>query len=97
LYLSSVKYLDTEDSGPAKLIVYPNPSNGIVGIKFDNNSAGNYVVLINNAQGQTVVNKEIEVYGNSYQQVATLQSGFYWIKLLNVASGMSSVSQLLIK
>jgi hypothetical protein len=97
LYLSSVKYVDAEDTGPAKLIVYPNPSNGIVGIKFDNNSAGKYVVLINNAQGQTVVSKEIEVYGNSYQQLATLQSGFYWIKLLNVASGMSSVSQLLIK
>jgi hypothetical protein len=97
LYFTTVKFVDAEADETIKFIVYPNPSNGIVGIKFDNISAGKYVVLINNAQGQTVVNKEIEVSGNSYQQVTTLQPGFYWVTLTDVASRKSCVNQLLIK
>lgn len=96
-YLSNIKYVDAGVEGPSKFNLYPNPSSGIVGIKFDNNSAGKYLVLINNAQGQTVVTKEIEVSGNAYQQIATLLRGFYWVKVVNVANQSSSVSQLLIK
>jgi hypothetical protein len=96
-YLSNIKYVDAGSDGPFKFNLYPNPSSGIVGIKFDNNSAGKYLVLINNAQGQTVVTKEIEVAGNGYQQVATLLRGFYWVKVVNVSNQLSSVNQLLIK
>jgi hypothetical protein len=96
-YFTNIKYIDGGSTKPTKFIVYPNPSNGIVGIKFDNITAGKYLVLINNTQGQTVINKEIEVSGNSYQQVATLSKGFYWVKLTNVASQLSCVNQLLIK
>lgn len=97
-YLSNVKYVDAGSSdGPLKFNLYPNPSSGIVGIKFDNNYAGKYLVLINNAQGQTIVTKEIEVAGNGYYQVATLLRGFYWVKVVNEATQMSSVNQLLIK
>ncbi len=96
-YFTDIKYVDTENNSPVKFNVYPNPSTGIVGIKFDNITAGKYVVLINNALGQTVVNKEIEVAGNSYQQVATLHKGFYWVRLTNVTSQLSSVNQLFIK
>ncbi|MBL7708548.1 MAG: T9SS type A sorting domain-containing protein [Chitinophagaceae bacterium] len=96
-YFTDIKYVDAENNSPVKFNIYPNPSTGIVGIKFDNITAGKYVVLINNALGQTVVNKEIEVAGNSYQQVATLHKGFYWVRLTNVASQLSSVNQLFIK
>jgi Secretion system C-terminal sorting domain len=96
-YFTNIKYIDAGSETPIKFIVYPNPSNGIVGIKFDNITAGKYVVLINNAQGQTVVSKEIEVAGYSYQQVATLIRGFYWVRLTNVANQLSCVNQLFIK
>jgi hypothetical protein len=96
-YFSNIKYIDAGSESPVKFIVYPNPSNGIVGIKFDNITAGKYLVLINNAQGQNVVSKEIEVSGNSYQQIATLTKGFYWVKLTNVANQLTCVNQLLIK
>lgn len=96
-YFTDIKYVDAENNSPVKFNIYPNPSTGIVGIKFDNITAGKYVVLINNALGQTVVNKEIEVAGNSYQQVATLHKGFYWVRLTNVTSQLSSVNQLFIK
>ncbi len=97
VYFSPTKYVDATDINPVKINVYPNPSNGIVGIKFDNNSAGKYVVLINNTQGQTVVRKEIEVSGNSYQQVAALQSGVYWVRVMDVTGRLSCVNQLFIK
>lgn len=96
-YFTDIKYVDAENNSPIKFNIYPNPSTGIVGIKFDNITAGKYVVLINNALGQTVVNKEIEVAGNSYQQVGTLHKGFYWVRLTNVTSQLSSVNQLFIK
>jgi hypothetical protein len=96
-YFTNIKYIDGGTTKPTKFIVYPNPSNGIVGIKFDNITAGKYLVLINNTQGQTVISKEIEVSGNSYQQVGTLSKGFYWVRLTSVASQLSCVNQLLIK
>jgi len=37
------------------------------------------------------------VTGSSYQQVATLQSGIYWLRLTDVTSQLSSVNQLFIK
>lgn len=97
-YFTNVRFVDlNEEKTGIKFIVYPNPSNGIVGIKFDNISAGKYIVLINNTQGQVVINKEIQVSGNSYQQVATLNKGFYWVRMVNAESGESTVNQLLIK
>lgn len=81
----------------AKFSVYPNPSTGIVGIKFDNSSAGRFDIQIYNAQGQVIVNKEIAVNGSSFVQVATLNSGNYWLRLTDKKSQESCVNQLLIK
>lgn len=96
-FISMVKSINTTSDVPVRFSLYPNPSNGIVGIKFDNILAGKYVVLIHNAQGQTIVEKEMEMRGNPYQQVATLQKGFYWVKVTDVATRLSAVNQLLIK
>jgi hypothetical protein len=96
-YLSPVKSVNSAGNFPIKFSLCPNPSNGIVGIKFDNIFAGKYLVLIHNTQGQTVAEKLIDASGNSYQQVGTLQRGVYWVRLTEVASQSSCVSQLLIK
>ncbi len=94
---SDIKQVQLKSSTSPKFIIYPNPSNGIVGIKFDNNQGGKMVLQIFNSHGQKVMQKEIEVAGSSYQQVATLQSGNYWVRLTDVTSQLSSVNQLFIK
>lgn len=94
---SEIKYVELENSELPKFTIYPNPSDGIVGIKFDNISSGQLLVQIFNAQGQNVIKKEIEVAEGSYLQVATLQRGVYWMKLTDVMSQLSCVNQLFIK
>jgi hypothetical protein len=94
---SEIKQVQLKSSESPKFIIYPNPSDGIVGIKFDNNQDGKKLLQIFNSHGQKVVEKDIEVKGSSYRQVATLKSGNYWVRLTDVATGMSSVSQLFIK
>ncbi|HVZ55634.1 MAG TPA: choice-of-anchor E domain-containing protein [Chitinophagaceae bacterium] len=95
--VSIVKTVDFGSALAPKFSLYPNPSNGVIGIKFDKNTSGKVLVQISNAQGQTVLKKELEVQGESYQQVATLQAGIYWLRLTDVTSRLSSVNQLLIK
>ncbi len=94
---SDVKQVTLKNSSLPKFIVTPNPSNGIVGIKFDNNEGGKMMLEIYNSQGQKVMQKEIVVSGTSYHQVATLQGGVYWLRLTDVTSQLSSVNQLFIK
>lgn len=94
---SEVKSMALEKSTLPGYTIYPNPSSGIVGIKFDNILSGKILVLISNAQGQTVTRREIEVSGPSYRQIATLQRGVYWLKMTDVTSHLSCVNQLFIK
>lgn len=77
--------------------LYPNPSSGIVGIKFVSVKAGKFLVQISNAQGQTVEKKEVTVAETDYKVVATLQKGLYYIKLIEVATGASCINQMLIQ
>jgi hypothetical protein len=94
---SNIKHVVMENSGSPKFSVYPNPSSGIVGIKFDNNSAGRFEIQIYNSQGQIVVNKAIVVGGSSYVQLGVLQGGNYWLRLTDKQSQMTCVNQLIIK
>ena len=94
---SNIQYVDMENSGSPKFSLYPNPSQGIVGIKFDNSSAGHYEIQIYNAQGQIIVNKAIVVSGSSYVQLGVLKGGNYWLRLTNKQSLESCVNQLIIK
>jgi hypothetical protein len=94
---SDIRQITLSNSTLPKFTVYPNPSDGIVGIKFDNNQGGKMTVQIYNAHGQTVVEKEIVATESSYQQIARLQSGVYWVKLTDMSSKLSIVNQLLIK
>ena len=92
-----IKSTELKSSGSPKFNFYPNPSNGIVGIKFDDNFDGKLFIRIFNIQGQAVVNKEMFVSGESYYQIATLQKGVYWLKLMDVTGKFSCINQLLIK
>ncbi len=96
-YFTVVRHVDIFNGNPVHFTVYPNPSDGIVGIKFDINSSGKFIVLINNELGQTVVNKEVTVSGGVYQQVATLNKGFYWVRVVDPLTRQSFVNQLFIK
>jgi len=94
---SNIRQVYLEKSDIPKFSLYPNPSDGIVGIKFDNILTGHFNIQIYNTQGQTVVNKEIAAGGSSYVQVAKLESGVYWLRITDKKSQQYSVNQLLIK
>lgn len=94
---SEIRSVELKNSTVPKINIYPNPSSGVVGIKFDNINTGKFLLQILNTQGQTVFSKEIEVSGNSFRQITTLQRGMYWLRLIDVTSHLSCVNQLLIK
>ncbi len=94
---SEVKYADLDRSVSPQFTLYPNPSEGIVGIKFDNIQSGQLMVQIFNTQGQKIMQKEIEAAGSSFRQLTVLQKGMYWLKVTDVTSRLSCVNQLFIK
>jgi hypothetical protein len=94
---STIKQVMLESSVSPKFNVFPNPSSGIVGIKFDNIPDGQMMIQIYNTQGQSVWKKEIVATGSSYQEIARLSTGMYWLKLTDLSSKLSSVNQLFIK
>lgn len=94
---SEIKYADLERSASPKFTLYPNPSSGIVGIKFDNIQSGQLMVQIYNTQGQKILQKSIEAAGSSYRQITVLQKGTYWLKVSDITTRLSIVNQLLIK
>ncbi len=87
-----------ESSVRAKFSVYPNPSKGIVGIKFDNKQHGYYNIQLLTTQGQVAMRKDVNVaVGSPYMEVATVVPGVYWLRVTDKKSLESSVTQLLIK
>jgi Secretion system C-terminal sorting domain len=94
---SDVKQIMLENSTSPKFFITPNPSDGIVGIKFVNNGGGKMKLQVFNIQGQQTAERDIDVSGSSYHQMPVLQKGMYWIKITDLASQLSAVSQLIIK
>ncbi len=94
---SEIRRITLKNSQTSPFILYPNPSNSVVGIKFDNIQSEKKVVEIFNSQAQKVISKEIVVSGSFYQLATPLQKGMYWIRVRDVATGLSSVNQLFIK
>lgn len=94
---TSTRFVDLDAAKKMEINVYPNPSDGIVGIKFANIIPGKYTVQISNAQGQTVYKRDWDLSGDSYRQITTLPSGTYWLRMTNVGTHASCVNQLLIK
>lgn len=94
---SNIRQVILENSDFPRFTLYPNPTNRIVGIKFDNIYTGHLNIQIYNTQGQTMVKKEMVVSGASYLQVASLESGVYWLRVTDMKTEKSCVNQLLIK
>lgn len=94
---SNIKQVMLGSSVNVKFSVFPNPSTGIVGIKFDNSTTGHYNIRIYNAQGQLVVNRDLTVSESSYVNLGTLKRGSYWLRLTDEKNQTSCVNQLLIK
>lgn len=94
---SEIKQVVLKNSENPKFFVTPNPSNGIVGIKFDNNGGGKMKLEIFNIQGQQAVNRDIEITGSSYYQLPVISKGMYWVRITDLSSQLSAVSQLIIK
>ena len=94
---TDIKSIDLENTDKPKINIFPNPSNGVVGIKFANISSGKFLIQISNTQGQTVFSKEEEIIGDGVRYITTLQRGMYWLRLIDVTSHLSCVNQLLIK
>ena len=94
---SEIRAVAMESSPIPKFSIYPNPSNGIVGIKFDNIPGGQMLIQVFNTEGRTVMKKDVATPGLSYLQMTPLLPGVYWIKMTDKKSRMSCVNQLIIK
>ena len=94
---SNTRKIELENSAGPRFSIYPNPSTGIVGIKFDNVPGVQYGLRIFNALGQVVVTKDLALGSSSYNHVAKLEPGVYWIRVTDKESNESSASQIIIK
>ena len=94
---SNIRQATMENSDFPRFTLYPNPSNGIVGIKFDYILSGHFNIQIFNTQGKVIVKKDVVANGSSYIKLATIESGVYWLRMTDVKSQESCVTQLLIK
>lgn len=94
---SNIKQISLQSSATTKFSVYPNPSSGIVGIKFDTGVEGKFNVQIFNTQGQVVMQKDIVATGEAPVQVGNLSNGVYWLRLTDKKTQSVSVAQILIK
>lgn len=81
----------------ATVSLYPNPSSGVVGLKFVNAKPGRFTAQVSNAQGQLVLTKEVTVAATDYKVIATLQKGFYYVKLTDPATGAFCINEMLIQ
>lgn len=94
---SDIRQVTLKNSTKPEFFISPNPSNGIVGIKFDNYRGGKFRMEVFSAVGQKMMQQEIQPVGSAYYQLGTLPKGMYWIKLTDVITDLSSINQLLIK
>ena len=94
---SNIKQIALQSSASTKFSIYPNPSTGIVGIKFDKEVYGKYNVQIFNTQGQMVMQKDIVAAGEAPITVGSLSDGVYWLRLTELKTQTISVAQVLIK
>jgi len=94
---SVIKQIYLGNSPVKKFTLFPNPSTGIVGIKFDALEGGKKTLEIFDSRGQKIMQKQILVAESSFQQLGTLPVGIYWVKISNEQNRLPDVSLLLIK
>ena len=95
---SNIREMELESSVVTKFSIYPNPSTGIVGIKFDNKMHGHFKIQLFNTQGQVAVKKDLLVsVGSPYIKIGSLVPGVYWLRVTDDKNRDLGVTQLLIK
>ncbi len=77
--------------------LYPNPSNGSIGIKFVSTRANNILVQVTNAAGQQVLTKNLQVATTDYKVLGNLPAGTYWVKITDLSSKTVAVKQLVVQ
>ena len=95
--LSTVKTIEFTNAQFHNVSVYPNPSNGSVGVKFINSKTSRVLVQVTGAGGQAVLTKEMPVAETDYKTLGTLPAGLYWVKITDVATKASCVKQLVVR
>lgn len=94
---SEVRPLDFANPLFSTISLYPNPSSGLVGIKFVAARAGAYSVQVSNAGGQVVSRKELKAAATDLKQLDALQKGMYYVKITEMATGAFCVQQLVVQ
>jgi len=94
---SEVRLVDFANPVFSTVSLYPNPSTGTVGLKFVAAKAGMYSVKISNTAGQLVINKDVQVAETDFKQLAALQRGTYYVKIIELSTGASCVQQLFVQ
>ena len=56
---STIRRVDLKNSDFPAFSLYPNPSSGVVGIKFDTDKGGHFTIQIYNTQGQLMTRKDV--------------------------------------
>ncbi|MBR9921568.1 MAG: T9SS type A sorting domain-containing protein [Bacteroidetes bacterium] len=73
-----------EQSLAGNLNVYPNPTNGVVFVRLEAFSAGTYQLNLRSITGQQMLQREVEVFGDSQQvemDLSELASGMYMLEI----------------
>jgi|GEM_PF-1760112 len=79
----------------SSLSIFPNPSKGMVNIKLDNSTSGDYTISVKNVVGQVVYTETVNING-SLNKVLDLESADAGVYFINISNGTSEVSKKII-
>lgn len=89
-----VTTLSNEKFSDSKFLIYPNPADNIVQLKFNKNSGENIETKIYDIQGKLILNSTNPLQNNTVRlNVSTLKNGLYFLK---VDAGIYKVTKKLI-
>jgi len=82
-------------NGKVAMDVYPNPSNGLFNLNFNNIKAGSYQVEVRNMVGQVVYNNSMQLTkdGNSVLDLSNISKGAY---LLNISGRNVEINESIV-
>lgn len=72
--------------------LFPNPSKGIINLPFSNNQAIDYAIEISNGLGSIIL-RDGNLKNNIYS-ITSLNSGIYFVKIINTKNQNSTIKKL---
>ena len=79
-----------------RLSVYPNPTNGLFNVQFDGLNGENVLLTITDAQGRSVVDRQLNgVFGSSLEEINLnqVEGGMYYLTV--VANGYRTTTKII--